>query len=92
MLRPRRAGLFPQYEWQNRKFGTENDEFSFADRDREVIDKVKRQIKEGQPVDLTWEMNLGKTDNGVPMYIELEFRFGKERPTFAEFNNLPEPK
>ncbi|MCM0618341.1 DNA/RNA non-specific endonuclease [Paenarthrobacter sp. TYUT067] len=85
-----RGGLFPQHEWQNRKAGTPNDlrKNNFHDTEMEVINKVKKALGAGSPVDLTWEMRmLPGIKAGLPSKLELEYRFGQGRATFRTFNN-----
>jgi|GEM_PF-2826035 len=86
-----RGGIFPHHEWQNRKAGTPNeiDEANnFHDTEMEVINKVKRDLADEKPVDLTWEMTmLPGTKAGLPSKLELEYRFGQGRATFRTFNN-----
>ena len=87
-----RGGLFPQHEWQNRKAGTPNeiDEANnFHDTEMEVIAKVKRDLAEGKPIDLTWEMTLTRNSRAaVPPAVKLEYTFGSMDPVIARFNNL----
>jgi hypothetical protein len=84
-----RAGLFPHHEWQNRKFGTKNDEFSFSDTEKSVIDRVKRELAAGNAVDLTWEMTLkDSADLVVPKSVKLEYFFGSSESAIVRFNNL----
>ncbi|MFI2566243.1 hypothetical protein [Paenarthrobacter sp. NPDC018779] len=82
------AGIFPQHMWQNRGVGIPNDIQNFHEVEMDVINKVKRQLSAGEPVDLTWEMRMiPGTRSGVPSKVELEFRFGQGRPTFKTFKN-----
>ena len=87
-----RGGIFPQHEWQNRKAGTPNeiDEANnFHDTEMEVIAKVKRDLTEGKPIDLTWEMTLTRSNHSaVPPTVKLEYSFGSMDPVIARFNNL----
>jgi hypothetical protein len=88
-----RAGLFPHHEWQNRKAGTQNDAFSFRDTEMDVIDKVKKRLTRGGPVDLSWEMELVPgTRAGLPSTTRLRYFFDNGLPIVRDFNNLPEPK
>ncbi|MCM0618339.1 DNA/RNA non-specific endonuclease [Paenarthrobacter sp. TYUT067] len=87
-----RGGGIPQHEWQNRKAGTPNeiDETNnFHDTEMEVINKVKRDLTEGKPIDLTWEMTLTRNNlSAVPSTVKLEYSFGSMDPVIARFNNL----
>ncbi|MFJ4170034.1 hypothetical protein ACIPY3_11015 [Paenarthrobacter sp. NPDC089714] len=87
-----KAGLFPHHEWQNRGKGTpneidENNNFHKAEMD--VIDRVKSDLRTGDPVDLQWIMDLspGKSA-GLPSDVRLQYTFGDEDWQKFVFNNL----
>jgi hypothetical protein len=71
-----RAGLFPQHEWQNRLRGEANDADAnnYFNSEKAVIDRVKRALTRGEPVDLSWDMELLPGANpGVPSGLELGY-------------------
>lgn len=68
-----RTGLFPQHEWQNRLRGEANDADAnnYFNSEKAVIDRVKRALTRGEPVDLSWDMELLPGANpGVPSGLE----------------------
>ncbi|MFJ4028296.1 hypothetical protein ACIPWF_13055 [Paenarthrobacter sp. NPDC089989] len=85
-----KAGLFPQHQWQNRGAGLPNDEQNFHDVEMKVINNVKTKLTAGDPVDLTWEMELvGGDTAGVPASTRLTYAFGADERISRVFNNLP---
>lgn len=85
-----RGGLFPHHEWQNRKEGTPNDEFSFRDSEMYAIDRVKADLLAGRAVDLHWSLDLlAPVKPGLPESFRLRFFFGTEKPYDRIFSNVP---
>ncbi|MFK0006970.1 hypothetical protein ACIQTZ_07950 [Paenarthrobacter sp. NPDC090520] len=80
------------HEWQNRGKGTLNEvdvRNNFHDSDMNIINRFKDDLSNGKPVDLSWSMELKRSDDAsVPSSVRLEHSFGAEDPVVARYDNL----